>query len=482
MDDDALGRAAGHARRWLGSLTTRRVPATGTPEEAAGRLGTALPERGAPAEELVDRLAAAVEPGLVAIGSPRFFGWVMGGTLPAALAADWLVSAWDQNAGMRAATPGVVPAEETAGAWLLQLLGLPAGSAVGFVTGATTANFTGLAAARHPGARRCRVGREGAQPDRRAPGPGAGRGGAARLDRPRAALPRPGRAGAGRGRRPGPAGRRRPRGSPDRRVRAGDRVPAGGQHPLGRVRPVRRGGRDRPPGGRLGARGRRVRAVGRRLTGAVRAHPRHGRRRLVGHRRAQDPEHAVRLRARRRRRSGGAARRARRAGQLPGQRRRGRSTRPCAEDVPPGARGAGVGRARVARRRRRPRPGRGPGQRGAGAGGRARRHPGGHRAPRRGLHAGHGGVRVGRADAGGAGAVARRGHGAAVGQHLARPRGDQVLGQQLAHRAGGGGRDGGRRRAGRPAVGADAAGAGWSSRSRPAPPRRRPRPGRAPRR
>jgi glutamate/tyrosine decarboxylase-like PLP-dependent enzyme len=85
----------------------------------------------------------------MAIGSPRFFGWVMGGTLPAALAADWLVSAWDQNAGMRAATPGVVAAEETAGAWLLQLLGLPAGSAVGFVTGATTANFTGLAAARH---------------------------------------------------------------------------------------------------------------------------------------------------------------------------------------------------------------------------------------------------------------------------------------------------------------------------------------------
>jgi glutamate/tyrosine decarboxylase-like PLP-dependent enzyme len=98
---------------------------------------------------VVDRLAAAVEPGLMAIGSPRFFGWVMGGTLPAALAADWLVSAWDQNAGMRAATPGVVAAEETAGAWLVHLLGLPAGSAVGFVTGATTANFTGLAAARH---------------------------------------------------------------------------------------------------------------------------------------------------------------------------------------------------------------------------------------------------------------------------------------------------------------------------------------------
>jgi glutamate/tyrosine decarboxylase-like PLP-dependent enzyme len=98
---------------------------------------------------VVDRLAAAVEPGLMAIGSGRFYGWVMGGTLPAALAADWLVSAWDQNAGMRDATPGVVAVEEVAATWLLELLDLPAGAQVGFTTGATTANFTGLAAARH---------------------------------------------------------------------------------------------------------------------------------------------------------------------------------------------------------------------------------------------------------------------------------------------------------------------------------------------
>jgi glutamate/tyrosine decarboxylase-like PLP-dependent enzyme len=72
----------------------------------------------------------------------------MGSSLPVALAADWLVSAWDQNAGMRDATPGVVGVEEVAAAWLLELLGLPAQSAVGFATGATTANFTCLAAAR----------------------------------------------------------------------------------------------------------------------------------------------------------------------------------------------------------------------------------------------------------------------------------------------------------------------------------------------
>jgi glutamate/tyrosine decarboxylase-like PLP-dependent enzyme len=148
-DHAALDRAAAHARRWLESLPTRRVPATGTADDAAARLGTALPSTGMPPEEVVDRLVAAVEPGLMAIGSGRFFGWVMGGTLPAALAADWLVSAWDQNAGMRDGTPGVVAVEETAAAWLLELLGLPGSSAVGFTTGATTANLTGLAAARH---------------------------------------------------------------------------------------------------------------------------------------------------------------------------------------------------------------------------------------------------------------------------------------------------------------------------------------------
>ena len=130
---------------------------------------------------------------------------------PPALAADWLVSAWDQNAGMRDATPGVVGVEEVAAAWLLQLLGLPAGSAVGFATGATMANFTCLAAARD------RVlGRAGwdvaADGLAGAPaGAGARRRRGARVGRAGAALPRAGRARAGRRRRPGPAGSRRPR-------------------------------------------------------------------------------------------------------------------------------------------------------------------------------------------------------------------------------------------------------------------------------
>ncbi|RKS80223.1 glutamate/tyrosine decarboxylase-like PLP-dependent enzyme [Motilibacter peucedani] len=146
--DRALARADEHARHWLGSVGERPVPPRTDADAVLATLGGLLPESPQAADEVVDALAAAVEPGLMAIGSGRFFGWVMGGTLPAALAADWLVSTWDQNAGMRAATPGVVAAEEAAAGWLLDLLGLPSAAEVGFVSGATMANFTGLAAGR----------------------------------------------------------------------------------------------------------------------------------------------------------------------------------------------------------------------------------------------------------------------------------------------------------------------------------------------
>ena len=97
----------------------------------------------------------------MAMPSGRFFGWVIGGTLPAALAADWLVSAWDQNAGMRYADPGRRRRpRRPPPRWLLDLLGLPATADVGFVTGATMANFTGLAAARQQVLGRGRLGRQ----------------------------------------------------------------------------------------------------------------------------------------------------------------------------------------------------------------------------------------------------------------------------------------------------------------------------------
>jgi glutamate/tyrosine decarboxylase-like PLP-dependent enzyme len=103
---------------------------------------------------VVHLLAQACEPGLTAMPSGRFFGMVIGGTHPAALAADWLVSAWDQNAGLRALTPAPAAVEEVAELWLADLLGLPVGSAVGFVTSGTMANFTCLAAARDEALRR----------------------------------------------------------------------------------------------------------------------------------------------------------------------------------------------------------------------------------------------------------------------------------------------------------------------------------------
>ena len=144
----ALQIAHDHVLRWLASQDGRPVPPRATVDEVAAVLGGPLPEGPADPAAVVDLLATEAEPGLMAIPGGRFFGWVIGGTLPAALAADWLVSAWDQNAGLRAITPAVAAVEQVAGEWLLDVLGLPATADVGFVTGATMANFTCLAAAR----------------------------------------------------------------------------------------------------------------------------------------------------------------------------------------------------------------------------------------------------------------------------------------------------------------------------------------------
>lgn len=146
--DDALEAAVRYARAWLASQSSRRVAPTATAADLAAGFGGPLPDTGTPAADVVGFLAERAEPGLMAMPSGRFFGWVIGGTLPAALAADWLVSAWDQNAVLRYAAPAVSAIEEAAGNWIVGLLGLPAESDVGFTTGATMANFAGLAAAR----------------------------------------------------------------------------------------------------------------------------------------------------------------------------------------------------------------------------------------------------------------------------------------------------------------------------------------------
>lgn len=143
-----LERAQKRSVEWIDSLPDRRVAPTANVDAMKAVFGMPLPEHPLDSVAVIDELATQAEPGLMAMPSGRFFGWVIGGTLPAALGADVLVSAWDQNAAMRYASPATAAIEEVAGEWLLDLLGLPAGSDVGFTTGATMGNWTCLAAAR----------------------------------------------------------------------------------------------------------------------------------------------------------------------------------------------------------------------------------------------------------------------------------------------------------------------------------------------
>jgi glutamate/tyrosine decarboxylase-like PLP-dependent enzyme len=112
-------------------------------------LGGPLREAGDDPLAALDSLAHGADRGIVATAGPRYFGFVVGGSLPAALAADWLVSAWDQNAALNVLSPACAAIEEIAQGWILDLLGLPEAASIGFVTGGLAANFTCLLAARH---------------------------------------------------------------------------------------------------------------------------------------------------------------------------------------------------------------------------------------------------------------------------------------------------------------------------------------------
>ena len=145
----ALDRAAVHAKAHLAALDEAPVRPTASLETLRARFVRPLPDEGLDPAAVVDELAANAEGGLVRSAGPRYFGFVIGGSVPAALAADWLTSAWDQNAGLYVIGPAAAVAEETAGAWLIDLFGLPETASVGYTTGATMASFTGLAAGRH---------------------------------------------------------------------------------------------------------------------------------------------------------------------------------------------------------------------------------------------------------------------------------------------------------------------------------------------
>ena len=145
---ELLDKAQERAARFLESLPERRVAAARNADDLARALGGALPHVGRPASEILGQLDELGSQGSVASPGPRYFGFVTGGALPASIAANWLAAAWDQNAFSETSSPIGAAVESVALRWVLEILGLPASAGASFVTGATMANFTALAAAR----------------------------------------------------------------------------------------------------------------------------------------------------------------------------------------------------------------------------------------------------------------------------------------------------------------------------------------------
>ncbi|MEO0996466.1 MAG: pyridoxal-dependent decarboxylase [Pseudomonadota bacterium] len=146
---DLLSDAARRALDYLDSLPERPVAPSAQSVARLEEFERSLPPAGTDAAEVLRELDEIATPASMAMAGPRFFGFVIGGSLPASLAANWLAAAWDQNSGLHAVTPATSTLERLALDWLIELFSLPATTAAGFVTGATVANFTALAAARH---------------------------------------------------------------------------------------------------------------------------------------------------------------------------------------------------------------------------------------------------------------------------------------------------------------------------------------------
>jgi glutamate/tyrosine decarboxylase-like PLP-dependent enzyme len=144
-----LQRTAELASDYLESLERRPVFPQVSADELRKALGGPLPDLPTDPRDVVEQLATAADPGLVAMGSGRYFGFVIGGGLPAALGADWLASAWDQNAGLYVGGPSASVVEQIVRDWVCELLGLPAHASIGFVTGTQMGSVTALAAARY---------------------------------------------------------------------------------------------------------------------------------------------------------------------------------------------------------------------------------------------------------------------------------------------------------------------------------------------
>jgi glutamate/tyrosine decarboxylase-like PLP-dependent enzyme len=146
---DLLHDAADRAARYLEAISERDAAPSAEAIDALAGFHEPFPDRPISPEEVLAILDLLGSPATTAMAGPRFFGWVIGGSLPAALAANWLAGAWDQNAGLFVGTPIATVLEEVTLGWIVDAVGLPAGTGGGFVTGATVANFTALAAARY---------------------------------------------------------------------------------------------------------------------------------------------------------------------------------------------------------------------------------------------------------------------------------------------------------------------------------------------
>jgi glutamate/tyrosine decarboxylase-like PLP-dependent enzyme len=146
---ELLHDAAARATAYLDGLASRRVPPTRESVERLSGFQERLPEGPTDPREVLATLDRLGSPATMATAGPRFFGFVIGGSLPATLAANWLAGAWDQNAAFASVTPGVAMLEQVSLSWMIELLGLPPETGGAYVTGATMANFSALAAARH---------------------------------------------------------------------------------------------------------------------------------------------------------------------------------------------------------------------------------------------------------------------------------------------------------------------------------------------
>ena len=146
---ELLRRTAEIAADFLETLDERPIRPAASVDELRESLGGPLPETPLDPLDVIEAMSAAAEPGVFGIPSGRYFGFVIGGALPAALAADWLTSTWDQNAGLVVGGPSAAVVEDVAGEWLKDLLGIPPTASFAFVTGCQMAHTTCLAAARH---------------------------------------------------------------------------------------------------------------------------------------------------------------------------------------------------------------------------------------------------------------------------------------------------------------------------------------------